>query len=680
MKLQSLQTNYLNHYFDHIYVINLQHAVEDRLKVSKHLKEQGLYFEVFEASNGYKGEVYEQYREYNKGKLGNLKRFPEYNEQEISRCFHYISSPGVMGHLHTFLRILRDAKSKKYNRFLILEDDVLFSEDFESKFNSFIQNINDKWKVLLLGASQYGWDTIDTDTASRNGFYHPVSNAENSFTYSTFAIALNLSIVDELIETVSVFESPVDYLPLGEIYEKFRQECYAIYPNIAIQDVASSTLRAAQSQNNEAKKRKWILEDFDYPLDKPSISVIISSKGNLNTYLNFSSAKELPFHLRLFFNSIDGLHPLHNTELLNKIENKIKPLDNNIFLPESDYFVTIDEEETLEESDIVKFIEYKVGILEENLTPLKEITISKKSVKKGRVSVIIPLYQKPKNLKDTLTSVMMQDYHDIEVIVVIEKEIDKTIIEDTKQLISSLNGLNSNCHIVLIKHSINRNLAAVRNTGIMNSSGEYICFLDDNNVYLQSRLSKSISKLMQTNKTMAAVYCGYTDANRMENNSQSYKTGNLTNKIFLHAFKAPYLPINTITYKRTAIVNLNYFNESYQHYQNSEFHLRYFENYTMENVEENLVLLSSDSSIIRTQIEKVSRQEEKRKFLNQFSYLTESIIESQNELLDEQREWIQKLEQLKISIHELLKIRFSRHPIKKIKSYKKLIAFYRKLR
>ncbi len=69
--------SYLNHYFDHIYVINLKSQTADRLIVVEHLSKHGVDFKIFKAANGYAGEPLERYKEYQKRELGDLRRYPE---------------------------------------------------------------------------------------------------------------------------------------------------------------------------------------------------------------------------------------------------------------------------------------------------------------------------------------------------------------------------------------------------------------------------------------------------------------------------------------------------------------------------------------------------------------------------------------------------------------------------
>lgn len=87
-----------------------------------------------------------------------------------------------------------------------------------------------------------------------------------------------------------------------------------------------------------------------------------------------------------------------------------------------------------------------------------------------KYSVVVPLYNKEKYIKDTLESVLMQNYDDYEVVVVNDGSSD-----------SSYKVVEQMCHeypqIKLISQR-NAGVAVARNTGIAAATGEYIAFLD----------------------------------------------------------------------------------------------------------------------------------------------------------------------------------------------------------
>ena len=368
------------------------------------------------------------------------------------------------------------------------------------------------------------------------------------------------------------------------------------------------------------KASKRILSNCSkYSHSKPSIAVLITSKENLKYYPQFSSAKDLPFNLRIYFNTSDGIRPLHNIELLNVPENTILPVDEVIVtLPESDFAVTLEEDELLSEKDLENFIEFKTGIRENNPTLLNEIKVHQKKVIPGRVSVIISTYKRPDNLSNALRSVVDQNYKDIEVIVVSDNGYNSEFSLETVEIVNAYKDTDPNCQVILLEHSVNRNGAAARNTGILHASGEYICFLDDDDIYLPGRLSKSIEALMTKKKTIGAVYCGYFGWDSPENDIGRYISGDLTREILLLEYTKHYLHTNTATYKREVILNLNGFDETYVRHQDLELNLRFFEQYEIDVYKEVLVKLNPEPSDISNHVYDMDLLHLKSKFLTRF--------------------------------------------------------------
>lgn len=95
----------------------------------------------------------------------------------------------------------------------------------------------------------------------------------------------------------------------------------------------------------------------------------------------------------------------------------------------------------------------------------------------SRVSVIIPSYNQGQFLGKAIQSILDQDYADIEVIVVNDGSTD-----DTRQVAAGFGK-----YITYVEQP-NKGAASARNLGIRNSSGEYIAFLDADDVSLPGRL------------------------------------------------------------------------------------------------------------------------------------------------------------------------------------------------
>jgi glycosyltransferase involved in cell wall biosynthesis len=113
------------------------------------------------------------------------------------------------------------------------------------------------------------------------------------------------------------------------------------------------------------------------------------------------------------------------------------------------------------------------------------------------VSVIIPLYNYEKYIENALKSVLSQSLTDYEVVVV-----DDGSTDNSPRILGRYNN-----QINIIRQE-NRGLSAARNKGIMCSAGEYIAFLDADDVWLRDKLQKQI-EVLRRSPDLGMVGCGY---------------------------------------------------------------------------------------------------------------------------------------------------------------------------
>ncbi|WP_374328366.1 glycosyltransferase [Azonexus sp.] len=637
-------------YFDKIYVVNLRHHTEKKFKITKQLREFGIGFELVQAVNGYVGAPKLQFDDYVNKPLGSMTRFAEWNSREVRRGGHFIESPGAIGYIHTYLNILRDAKNRGYKKFLILEDDVILCRDFLSAFDGFLAGLPLDWKVLQLGASQYGWESVDLVESQKCGYYYP----RRLDTCGSFAIAFDHSIVDELIELESYFEAPFDHLPLGEIYEKYIGKCFVSYPNIVMPDVGSSSIRGGRCQYAHGLKMKWNVGEYNYPYPRVSLALIISSKTNLKYFESFDRGSRLPVELRLYYASSDGFRPLHNPQIL-PADYDIDEFDySKNIVPSADFAGIIDESITLTESDIDSYMCYVLGLANKNSTKISPISLPSREIVSGRVSVIVPTYKRPSNLELALRSVFEQNYSDFEVVVVNDNGAGSEYNEETKAVFERVASDFPNVDSQYIEHSKNRNGSAARNTGIIHSTGEYVCFLDDDDVYLPGRLEKSVEVLKSSNGKEGGVYCGFIGWNSPSNDLNRYKSGDLTAEILLLDYKKHYLHTDTATYKRKAVLAINGFDESYRRHQDLEFNLRFFELFDIGITTESGVRLNPQPSSVSNKVFGFEMFDLKVRFLKQFKQLIDQLDNSVVDAIYE-KHWLEVAKYIK-NKNEFLKM------------------------
>ena len=181
---------------------------------------------------------------------------PSYEEQKVvGQNRRGIGSIGSWAILKSMHNMLVDAKMKGYSRILVLQDDTLFHKDFIKEFKQKISDIDDEqWKLLYLGASQHGWNSVDTV----HSYYHP-----NGTTDGAFAVGIHCSIFDDLLFEITKFNMPFDSGPLWKVQKKYHEHCYVMYKNIVIADLRSSDLRESRDMKGFSQLFRWELHNYE---------------------------------------------------------------------------------------------------------------------------------------------------------------------------------------------------------------------------------------------------------------------------------------------------------------------------------------------------------------------------------------------------------------------------------
>ena len=115
-----------------------------------------------------------------------------------------------------------------------------------------------------------------------------------------------------------------------------------------------------------------------------------------------------------------------------------------------------------------------------------------------KVSVIIPMHNSSKHIVQCLESVTKQSYTDIEILVIDDKSSDDSI---------SIVKTIKDERIKLIALDKNEGAAKARNKGIEIATGDYICFLDSDDYWLEDKLDKQVKFMEQNDYTF--IYGGY---------------------------------------------------------------------------------------------------------------------------------------------------------------------------
>lgn len=103
------------------------------------------------------------------------------------------------------------------------------------------------------------------------------------------------------------------------------------------------------------------------------------------------------------------------------------------------------------------------------------------------VSVIVPVYNVESYLRDCVESLMLQSYHNTELIFIEDHSPDNSIAI-LRECISSYVQKK----IIVIENRVNRGSAYSRNEGINVAKGDYICFVDSDDILPQNAIESLV--------------------------------------------------------------------------------------------------------------------------------------------------------------------------------------------
>lgn len=169
------------------------------------------------------------------------------------------------------------------------------------------------------------------------------------------------------------------------------------------------------------------------------------------------------------------------------------------------------------------------------------------------VSVIMPTYNRADYLKKSIQSVLDQTFSDFEIIVINNYSTDDTL-EVTKAFndprIKTINFKNEGI------------IAKSRNQGILQSTGKYIAFLDDDDLWCSNKLELQI-KYLECNPEFDLVYSRALIIDEHDTQKgllidpNNVKSG----QIFLDLLYENFIPILTVLIKKSVFDTVGLFNE-----------------------------------------------------------------------------------------------------------------------
>ena len=133
------------------------------------------------------------------------------------------------------------------------------------------------------------------------------------------------------------------------------------------------------------------------------------------------------------------------------------------------------------------------------------------SVVMVKVSTIIPAYNAERTIAQAIDSALSQDFEGQEVVVVNDGSTDSTA--------TILKKYGNQIQVVTQR---NGGLSAARNAGVRHSAGEYLAFLDADDIWLPEKLKKMVPALEQ-NPLGSLAFSEYRLLSTMESNAVEHQ-------------------------------------------------------------------------------------------------------------------------------------------------------------
>ncbi|OGL46001.1 MAG: hypothetical protein A2W05_01200 [Candidatus Schekmanbacteria bacterium RBG_16_38_10] len=183
----------------------------------------------------------------------------------------------------------------------------------------------------------------------------------------------------------------------------------------------------------------------------------------------------------------------------------------------------------------------------------------------GLVSIIIPTFNCRKYIRHAIESALAQTYKNIEIIVVDDGSTDNTR-EEIEDLISE-KGIS-------YIYQANKGLPGARNTGIKHSSGEYLVFLDSDDVILPEKITTQVS-FIKEHPDVCLVYSRYQYfKNDNPDDVVSHPYALLRGHLYKELIRANFFIVHSVLVKKECVEKVGGFDESFMAFEDWDLWIR----------------------------------------------------------------------------------------------------------
>ena len=212
---------------------------------------------------------------------------------------------------------------------------------------------------------------------------------------------------------------------------------------------------------------------------------------------------------------------------------------------------------------------------------------------KPLVSIIMPAYNAEKTIAESIQSVIEQTYKNWELIVINDGSIDNT---------SSIVYSFKDCRIILVEQA-NGGVANARNNGLRCAKGDFVAFLDSDDLWLSSKLTIQMACMIERASffSYGKSTCFYLD--KQNTHACFYDLDinlDYSQKILVFDF----IPTLTVVMSRCVVDKIGFFDESLHGTEDWDYWIRVLQTYKPLFVDSVLALYRIQSNSLSHQSSK----------------------------------------------------------------------------
>ena len=178
------------------------------------------------------------------------------------------------------------------------------------------------------------------------------------------------------------------------------------------------------------------------------------------------------------------------------------------------------------------------------------------------VSVVIPTFNRAQLISEAINSVLNQSYEHVEIVVVDDGSTDNTA--------DIVHCFGNRVHYI---YQENSGVCIARNIGVLNSNGDYLIFLDSDDILIPGMITKLASAL-DDNQDFGAAYCGFQEIDGFGNVKYQSPLDRPSGNVFVEMVTQSLCIVHSVMMRRKCLARAGLFDPSLKMYEDMEFNIR----------------------------------------------------------------------------------------------------------